>query len=103
MTIDILPNIKLLLYVLIFYRLFTEITSSVPALNYDAIVSKNHHGPSVEQTYIQCALKLLDLLDTLYLRTGKLFINNETVQPDDGVSEMWHTCWCPLLEVCYMY
>lgn len=79
-----------------FYRLFTEVTSSQPAMTHDRHKSKTS---SHDHTYVQCAIKLLDLLDTLYHRTSTVYAQCQHQTTETGVSILWHKCWCPLLEV----
>lgn len=85
------------------HRLFTEITSSQQALDYDKSRSRHSRQPPPadgEHTYIRTALQLLDLLDALYLRTGTVFKGiQEDSDNTSSASSMWHMCWCPLLEV----
>ena len=90
-------------------RLFTEVTCTRQALKYDKTLSRlpRPTSPSPidkqqQTSYAKTALQLLDLLDTLYLRTGNVFKVTSDLGASgggDGVSMMWHMCWCPLLEV----
>ena len=88
-------------------RLLTEVASSKAALEHDR--GKKKEG---EQTYTSAALKLLDLLDTLYSRTQAVFSDEAALTQlseggrggeggggDARPGLLWHMCWCPLLEV----
>ena len=83
-------------------RLFTEVAGSRTALEYDR--GKKKEG---EQTYASAALKLLDLLDTLYSRAQTVFSDEAALnelsggggEGGGGGGLLWHMCWCPLLEV----
>ena len=87
------------------FRLFTEVTSTRQALKHDKKLPRHSHSSSSmdkqqQHSYATTALQLLDLLDTLYLRAGIVFQGvQSTDNKEEGVSVMWHMCWCPLLEV----
>ncbi len=100
-------------YNYIYYnRLLTEVTSTRQALKHDKTLPRTSSDQQ-PSSYAKTALQLLDLLDTLYLRTNNVFTNTVTTttttttsnegggtsDSSDGVSVMWHMCWCPLLEV----
>ena len=77
-------------------------TSTKSSLSHDQYLTRQQRAPPPsDRSYVHCALRLLDLLDTLYHRTAIVFSNNneEAAISDTGVSNMWNTCWCPLLEV----
>ena len=74
-------------------RLFSEVTSSRTALEHDRGKRKGDH------TYASAALKLLDLLDTLYSRTHGVFPAELSGEEQQQPGVLWHTSWCPLLEV----
>ena len=81
-------------------RLLSEVTSTKSSISHDQYLTRQQRAPPPDRSYAHCALRLLDLLDTLYHRTTSVF-NNETGTSDTaaGVSHMWNVCWCPLLEV----
>lgn len=90
------------------HRLLTEVTGTRQALKHDKTLSALPKPSSPlladnkKQTYAKLGLQLLDLLDTLFLRTGSVYgVNTASYSVDsvDSVSNMWHICWCPLLEV----
>lgn len=83
-------------------RIMTEVTGTRQALKHDKTQSAMPPSSSLlddtkKQTYANLSVQLLDLLDTLFLRISSIF--EITSDASDGVSNMWNTCWCPLLEV----
>ena len=87
-----------------FNRLLTEVTGTRQALKHDKTLSRlpRPSSPSPldkqQTSYAKTSLQLLDLLDTMYIRTGGVF-GRDSCSDGEGVSGMWHMCWCPLLEV----
>ena len=92
-------------YIVRTVRLLSEVASSKAALEYDSAKKRDK-----DHTYASAALKLLDLLDTLYSRTQSVFADEDSIKhlgggggggagSDEAPGVLWNMCWCPLLEV----